>query len=98
MSAPTQHSWSATPPRRSPETSPTSMPAITSSPEVADDHTSEGATMQILVNKTFDEIATGDAASVERILQAGDLRAWAAAFGEGDTLAGPAESQAAAGI
>ena len=54
--------------------------------------------MQTVVNKTFDEIAPGDAASVVRTLQAGDLRAWAAAFGEGDTLAGSGESQAAAGI
>ena len=54
--------------------------------------------MQTIVNKTFDEIAAGDTASVERTLQAGDLRAWAAAFGEGDMLAGPGESQAAAGI
>ena len=34
----------------------------------------------------------------ERTLQAGDVRAWAAAFGEVDMLAGPGESQAAAGI
>ena len=54
--------------------------------------------MQTVVNKTFDEIATGDTASTERTLQAGDVRAWAAAFGEGDLLAGPDESQAAAGI
>ena len=54
--------------------------------------------MQTVVNKTFDEIAPGDAASAERTLQAGDVRAWAAAFGEGDLLAGPDESQAAAGI
>ena len=54
--------------------------------------------MQTVVNKTFDEIAPGDAASVVRTLQAGDLRAWAAVFGEGDTLAGSGESQAAAGI
>jgi phosphate acetyltransferase len=54
--------------------------------------------MQTFVNKTFDEIASGDAASVERTLQAGDLRAWAAAFGEGDMLAQAGESQAAAGI
>ena len=53
--------------------------------------------MQTVVNKTFDEIATGDTASAERTLQAGDLRAWAAAFGEGD-MAGPGESQVAAGI
>ena len=34
----------------------------------------------------------------ERRLQAGDVRAWAAAFGEMGTLAGPGESQVAAGI
>ena len=56
------------------------------------------AVMQTVVNKTFDEIAAGDAASTERTLQARDVRAWAAAFGEGDRLAGPHESQAAAGI
>jgi phosphate acetyltransferase len=54
--------------------------------------------MQTVLNKTFDEIASGDAASTERTLQAGDVRAWAAAFGEGNRLAGPDESQAAAGI
>ena len=53
--------------------------------------------MQTVVNKTFDEIAPGDAASVERTLQAGDVRAWAAAF-EGSLLADPGESQATAGI
>ena len=40
--------------------------------------------MQTLLNKTFEEIATGDAVSVERTLVAGDLRAWASAFGDGD--------------
>ena len=54
--------------------------------------------MQTIVNKTFDEIALGDTASVQRTLQAGDLRAWAAAFGEVDMRAGTGESQAAAGI
>jgi phosphate acetyltransferase len=54
--------------------------------------------MQTIVNKTFEEIAVGEAASVQRTLQAGDVRAWAAAFGEVDMLAGPGESQAAAGI
>ena len=54
--------------------------------------------MTTLVNKTFDEIAPGDAASVERTLQASDVRAWAAAFGEWNMHAGPGESQAAAGI
>ncbi|MEJ2385849.1 MAG: bifunctional enoyl-CoA hydratase/phosphate acetyltransferase [Chromatiaceae bacterium] len=50
------------------------------------------------MNKTFDEIVPGDAASVQRTLQAGDVRAWGAAFGEVDMLAGPGESQGAAGI
>src|SRR5271165_4285129 len=54
--------------------------------------------MTTIVNKTFEEIAPGDAASVQRTLQAGDVRAWAAAFGDADMLAGPAESQGAAGI
>ncbi len=54
--------------------------------------------MQTIVNKLFEEIAVGEAASLERTLQAGDVRAWAAAFGEVDMLAGPGESQAAAGI
>ena len=54
--------------------------------------------MRTIVNKTFDEIAPGDTASAERTLQAGDVRAWAAAFGEVGTLAGPGESQVAAGI
>jgi len=54
--------------------------------------------MQTIVNKTFDEIAPGDAASVQRTLQAGDVRACAAAFGEVDMPAGPGESRAAAGI
>jgi phosphate acetyltransferase len=54
--------------------------------------------MRTMVNKTFEELAPGDTASVERILQAGDVRAWSAAFGEVGTLAGPGESQVAAGI
>ncbi len=54
--------------------------------------------MKTIVNKTFEEIAVGDAASIERSLQAGDVRAWAAAFGEAGTLAGSGESQEAAGI
>src|SRR5208283_3243402 len=54
--------------------------------------------MQTIVNKTFEEIALGDAVSVQRIVQAGDVRAWAAAFGDVDMLAGPGESQGAAGI
>ncbi|CAB3772301.1 bifunctional enoyl-CoA hydratase/phosphate acetyltransferase [Paraburkholderia humisilvae] len=54
--------------------------------------------MQTIVNKTFDEIAPGDAATVHRKLQIGDVRAWAAAFGAVDRCAGPSGSQAAAGI
>jgi phosphotransacetylase len=49
-------------------------------------------------NRTFEEITIGEAASTERTLQTGDLRAWAAAFGEGDLLADPGASQATAGI
>ena len=49
--------------------------------------------MRTIVNKTFEEIALGDAVSVQRTLQAGDVRAWAAAFGDVDMLAGPGESQ-----
>lgn len=54
--------------------------------------------MKTIVNKTFEEIAPGDAASAQHTLQAGDVRAWAAAFGDADMLAGPGESQGAAGI
>ena len=54
--------------------------------------------MQTIVNKTFGEIVPGDAATVQRTLQAGDVRAWAAAFGEVDMLAAPGENQGAAGI
>jgi phosphate acetyltransferase len=54
--------------------------------------------MLSIANKTFEELAAGDAASVQRKLQAGDVRAWAAAFGDADTLAGSGASQAAAGI
>jgi len=54
--------------------------------------------MQTIVNKTFEEIAPGDSASVQRTLHAGDVRAWAAAFGDADMLSGPGESQAVAGI
>jgi len=54
--------------------------------------------MPSVENKTFGEITVGESASTERTLQAGDVRAWAAAFGEAGTLAGPGESQAAAGI
>ena len=52
----------------------------------------------LVTNKTFDEIRAGDAASVQRTLQAGDVRAWAAAFGDAGLLAGAAERHGAAGI
>ncbi len=54
--------------------------------------------MPTYVNKTFDEISPGDAASVQRTLQVRDVRAWGAAFGEVDMLTGPGESQGAAGM
>ncbi len=54
--------------------------------------------MPVLVNKTFEEIALGDTVSIERTLQVGDMRAWAAAFGDADPLTGPGESQVASGI
>ena len=54
--------------------------------------------MRAIVNKIFEDLAPGDTAWAERRLQAGDVRAWSAAFGEMGTLAGPGESQVAAGI
>jgi phosphate acetyltransferase len=49
--------------------------------------------MPTLVNKTFAEIAPGDCASMQRNLQPGDLRAWANAFGEAESITGPGERQ-----
>jgi phosphate acetyltransferase len=54
--------------------------------------------MPTIVNKTFDEITIGDSASAQRLIQAEDLRAWGAVFGDADLLAGAGESQAIAGI
>ncbi|HEY5225413.1 MAG TPA: bifunctional enoyl-CoA hydratase/phosphate acetyltransferase [Methylovirgula sp.] len=54
--------------------------------------------MQTIVNKTFEEIAPGDAVSIERSLQAGDVRAWDAAFGDTDIPSVAGESHAATGI
>ena len=54
--------------------------------------------MKIVSNKTFSEIVHGDTVSVERTLQASDVRAWVTAFGEWNMLATPGESQVAAGI
>ena len=54
--------------------------------------------MRIIVNKTFEEIAPGDDRVGPAQLQAGDVRAWEAAFGDVELPAAPGESQAAAGI
>ena len=54
--------------------------------------------MQTVVSKTFDEIRPGDTACVQRTLQAGDVRAWTAAFGDAGALAEAADGQGAAGI
>jgi phosphotransacetylase len=54
--------------------------------------------MRTIVNKTFDEIAPGDTASIRRTLQAGDVRAWANAFGDTVGLNGVGESRGMAGI
>ena len=55
--------------------------------------------MRTVANKTFEEIAPGDTVSVQRRLQAGDLRAWNNSFGCCDFPLGAGQSQgAAAGI
>jgi phosphate acetyltransferase len=54
--------------------------------------------MQTIINKTFEDIAPGDAAFVQRTLLASDLRAWASAFGDADVSSGPGQSQGAASI
>jgi len=54
--------------------------------------------MQTIVNKTFEEISLGDVASVDRALQASDLRAFAAAFGDADLLGASDAGQGASGI
>jgi phosphotransacetylase len=54
--------------------------------------------MRSIENKTFEEIRVGDTASVQRTLQAGDVRAWATAFGDVDLLAEPSHGDGAAGI
>jgi hypothetical protein len=38
--------------------------------------------MKIASNKRFTAIVQGDTASIDRTLHVGDMRAWAAAFGE----------------
>ena len=54
--------------------------------------------MPSIQNKTFDEISPGDSASTQRILRAGDVRAWAATFGEVDPFADAGDMHGAAGI
>jgi phosphotransacetylase len=54
--------------------------------------------MTTVQNKTFDEIHLGDMATTHRSLQAHDLRAWAAAFGDGAPLAGAGDMQSTTGI
>jgi phosphotransacetylase len=54
--------------------------------------------MTSIQNKTFDEIKLGDTASVQRTLQARDIRAWATAFGDVGQLAEAGDVQDAAGI
>src|SRR5215831_18136116 len=56
------------------------------------------AGMQTVMSKTFDEIRPGDTACVQRTLQAGDVRAWTAAFADASALAESADGQGAAGI
>src|SRR6516165_7086509 len=53
--------------------------------------------MQV-ANKTFDEIRAGDTASLQRMLQPGDVRAWASAFGGADGPEGVVGENASAGI
>jgi phosphotransacetylase len=54
--------------------------------------------MPSVQNKTFDELRVGDTASVQRSLQARDIRAWAAAFGDVDPCTEAGDLQSAAGI
>jgi phosphotransacetylase len=54
--------------------------------------------MPSIHNRTFDEISLGDTAAVQRTLQARDVRAWAAAFGEVDPFADAGDMHGAAGI
>jgi phosphotransacetylase len=49
-------------------------------------------------NKTFDEIRAGDTASMQRVLQPGDVRAWASAFGGAGVADGGVDENGSAGI
>lgn len=54
--------------------------------------------MPTIRNRTFDEIKPGDSACASRRVQAGDLRAWAAAFGDAGFACGAGARQAETGI
>ena len=54
--------------------------------------------MLSVANKTFDEIKVGDVASIQRTLRAGDVRAWATAFGDVGLLAEPDHGAGVASI
>lgn len=58
----------------------------------------EEVVMRTASNKTFNEVVEGDTASIDRTLHVGDVRAWAAAFGEWNVFSAPGESQVAVGI
>jgi hypothetical protein len=49
-------------------------------------------------NKTFDEIGAGDTASLQRMWQPGNLRAWTNAFGGADVPNGGIDENDSAGI
>jgi phosphate acetyltransferase len=54
--------------------------------------------MPTVLSKSFEEIRPGDTACVQRTLQAGDFRAWSAAFGDAGSFDESANGQQAAGI
>jgi phosphotransacetylase len=54
--------------------------------------------MPTIESRTFDEIRPGDSASMRRTVQAGDLRAWAAAFGDAGRFCGAGAGQAETGV
>ena len=49
----------------------------------------EEVVMRTASNKTFNEVVEGDTASIDRTLHVGDMRAWAAAFGESNGFSAP---------
>lgn len=54
--------------------------------------------MSAIQNRLFEEIQVGDTASVQRVVQARDVRAWSAAFGAGGVLVEAGATQDTAGI